>query len=374
MLNTTLLSIALLASLNAYQPNTGTPTFTADYKLLDFRDPTRTSSFPSRFGADVTVKGNRALIRNQSGNQQSGWMSVFEQVGGRWIQQTVLVPRGLGQDLDGDTIVIGTGGRVHVFELDLQGQWSETQLIDPPQGSTSCCQNFGENVSISGNTLIATAHRENFEDGAVYVFQRPAPGQPFAFLQRLTNPFPPAGDHYGRRMVHEGDSLYIGLRSNRFYLYEPVIADGEWALVTFRDLPFSAVHFGLSGNTFAVSDSMEAIRIFERSPTDLVLTNVIDAPTALNFGRLFDVSGDLLAVTAPEFSVIQPVGEVYLYGRDFGGPGNWGLSQVLVSPDGRTGDGFSSDVGIASDTILVGASGDSEHHSGSGSVIVFGTP
>ena len=77
------------------------------------------------------------------------------------------------------------------------------------------------------------------------------------------------------------------------------------------------------------------------------------------FGRTVSVSGDVMVAGAPAYEVDDDLyrGAAFLYGRNIGGPGKWGLIKMLVAGDGIEGDAFGFSVAIYGNTVVVGAPG-----------------
>jgi hypothetical protein len=83
-------------------------------------------------------------------------------------------------------------------------------------------------------------------------------------------------------------------------------------------------------------------------------------------GDAVAVSGDTAVVGDP-FST--SVGRAYVYERDLGGPGAWGLSRTLAPPDPTSYDRFGTAVAIDGDRVAVGAIFHGIHYNGA--VYVF---
>jgi uncharacterized repeat protein (TIGR01451 family) len=64
-------------------------------------------------------------------------------------------------------------------------------------------------------------------------------------------------------------------------------------------------------------------------------------------------------------------GSVYIFYRNQGGSGNWGQVAKLTAPDGRSYDYFGQSLAIYGHTVAVGAHGDDDRGSDSGSVYIF---
>ena len=145
------------------------------------------------FGNDVAIDGNRAIIGAPSnmGTNQPGTAYVFEWNGAQWIEVAQLqggdtVPDDLFADqvdLSGEHAVVGAwlsqssagwrSGGVYVFERQAGGSW--VQMGSKLVGSdTGAFDNFGRDVAIDGQWLVAGAFHKSVEtsqDGRAYVFQ-----------------------------------------------------------------------------------------------------------------------------------------------------------------------------------------------------------
>ncbi len=97
-----------------------------------------------------------------------------------------------------------------------------------------------------------------------------------------------------------------------------------------------------------------------------------DAEPSDFFGGSLGVSGETLVVGSEgDDDMGVESGSAYLFERDEGGPNAWGLVTKLVPADGAAFDLFGCVVAIDGDTIVVGAQGDDDFGSFSGSVYVF---
>lgn len=91
------------------------------------------------------------------------------------------------------------------------------------------------------------------------------------------------------------------------------------------------------------------------------------------FGNAVAANGDLIVVGAREADVGGNLsqGAAYLFGRDAGGAGNWGLIKKLLASDGARGAGFGSSVSLSGNWLAVGALYDDAPNPNQGSVYVF---
>lgn len=64
-------------------------------------------------------------------------------------------------------------------------------------------------------------------------------------------------------------------------------------------------------------------------------------------------------------------GSAYIYYRNQGGTDNWGEVVKITSSDSAAGDGFGVALSISGDTVIIGADGDDDNGSDSGSAYIF---
>ncbi|MFC1981249.1 FG-GAP repeat protein [Chloroflexota bacterium] len=90
------------------------------------------------------------------------------------------------------------------------------------------------------------------------------------------------------------------------------------------------------------------------------------------FGRTVSISGDTLAVGAHgDDDNGSESGSAYVFERNQGGADSWGQVKKLTSSDVATGDNFGLSVSISGDTLIVGAVWDDDNGSNSGSAYLF---
>jgi hypothetical protein len=164
-----------------------------------------------RFGTSVAIQGDTivagAPFRDGS-HGESGAAYVFTRTGTAWSAADALADEfavdgdkmGQSVDIDGDTIVVGCPGRgsgegaVRVFVWD-GGEWSSNGGVfaDAPGGEPG--HRLGECVSVSGDTLLASAGGFDMEIGSVVAFTRD--GASWEFEQRLYEPVSTPGEQFG---------------------------------------------------------------------------------------------------------------------------------------------------------------------------------
>ncbi len=73
------------------------------------------------------------------------------------------------------------------------------------------------------------------------------------------------------------------------------------------------------------------------------------------FGWVVATTRDLAVVGAPNDGLKNNYGAVYLFARSLNGSNIWTQAQILLQPDGSSGDAFGSAVAISGNTIVVGS-------------------
>ncbi len=76
------------------------------------------------------------------------------------------------------------------------------------------------------------------------------------------------------------------------------------------------------------------------------------------FGWAVAIDGDLMLVGALDYSALEMAsheGAAYLYGRNVGGPNQWGLIKEFSNPTPAVGDNFGYSVAIQGTTLVIGA-------------------
>ena len=90
------------------------------------------------------------------------------------------------------------------------------------------------------------------------------------------------------------------------------------------------------------------------------------------FGRSVSISDDHAIVGAyGEDSNGHNAGVAYLFYKDFGGIGNWGIAKKLTANDAEAGDVFGRSVSISGDYAIVGATGHDSLFNNSGAAYIF---
>jgi len=182
------------------------------------------------FGWSVAVDGDTAVIGACYDDNASGSVYVFTRDGsGNWAQQAKLLAEdGAADDyfgdsiaLDGDTVVVGINyhnitnlnpGSAYVFFRNDSGTWTQQAKLLPDDGAAY--DRFGQSaVAIDGDTAVIGATGDDDKgdsSGSVYVFTRDDSGT-WTQQAKLLAADGDAGDHFGRSVAVDGDTVVIGV-------------------------------------------------------------------------------------------------------------------------------------------------------------------
>ena len=241
----------------------------------------------------------------------------------------------------------------------------------------------------------------------VYLYQRGASVGQWSFLKRLDQPgpgFTEPGDEFATTLAMDGDTLVVGApRAGPDYYHE------TGAVYVYRRDAGGAntwgttqsVFYDIAGSRFGESLDIHRDRmvvgasaaggravVYERSSASADFTAVAELlPPAADLARIdggfayrVALYGDIAVVSDPAFlsTSIPPLhqGRVWVYARNQGGNGHWGLVTTLLSPPSTPPDGtlefgyaisvWGSDDQTRGETIAV-----SNHHQ-AGHVFLFG--
>ena len=309
------------------------------------------------FGWSVGISGDTVVVGAPAGDTttvaNAGTAYVFERPAGGWMNMTetamltasdAILAHGLGNAvaISGDTIVVADesnqifgflSGAAYVFERPAGG-WSdmtETAKLWASNGSGS--DRFGNDVSISGDTIAVGSRLDNTPfgstTGSVFVFDRPLSGWASSTEDHwLFSPTLQQTDQFGSSVSIDGDTLAIGAEGAN---------DG---------CP------GVSGC------SSGAAYIFVRNGqqwSEQARLLADDPKNQAFFGRQLDVCGDRVAVGSP--------GNAYSSVIVFDRSGTtWSRTKRLTSANAHGYDTFGGSVELDGEHVLCGA----DHYDGGG--------
>jgi hypothetical protein len=306
---------------------------------------------------------------------------------------------------DGDDDKGGSSGSAYIFERNQGGadQWGEVKKLTASDGAAG--DNFGRSVSISCDTVVVGAFLDDddgFTSGSAYIFERNQGGaNNWGEVKKLTASDGASDDRFGESVSIDCDTVTVGARNNddkgtnsgSAYIFERNHggADqwGEVKKLTASDgtlADFFGVSVSISCDTVvigAVGDddnggSSGSAYIFERNQGgannwgEAKKLTASDGAVGDTFGSSVSISCDMVVVGANgDDDKGSASGSAYIFERNQGGADQWGEVKKLTASDGAAGDQFGNSVSISCDTVVVGAEFDDDNGSSSGSAYVF---
>jgi len=368
------------------------------------------------FGESVSVSGNTAVVGAPSDDDagtDSGSAYVFVRTGSVWTQQQKLTASdaaardyfGIAVSVSGDTVLVGAdgdddhgfaSGSAYIFRYDpsrtICGRWwCEEQKLTASDAAG--VDQFGNSVSVSGDTAVVGAFRDDNYTGSAYVFVRS--GGVWTQQQKLTASDAAASDRYGHSVSVSGDTAVVGATQTFVDGFNPgsayvfVRAGTLWTEQQKLTASDAAANdsFGssvsVSGDTAVVGADLDShpgksfagsAYVFVRSGkvwNQQQMLTASDARSGDLFGVSVSLSGDTTVVGAyhdGEGGAAFDLGSAYVFVRS---GGIWTEQQKLTASDAAAGDEFGNSVSVSGDTAVVGAYQNYNSESDSGSAYVY---
>jgi len=307
------------------------------------------------FGRKVLISGDYAIITAPY-DGDNGWRSgsayVFKRDGTNWTEESkLLASDGANEDhfgwslsMSGDYVIIGAAGdnniggddsgSAYIFKRD-GTNWTQQAKLLPSDGAPFDV--FGTSVSISGDYAIIGAIYDDDNggtSGSAYIFKRD--GTNWTQQAKLLPSDGASGDAFGYVSI-SGDYAIIGAHS------DDDNGDGSG----------SAYIFKRDGTTWPEQAKLLAS---DGAASDRFGNSVqFDGYYAI-IGALFDDDSG------------SNSGSAYIFKRD---GTTWTEQAKLLASDGAASDWFGLHVSISGDYVIIGAYGDDDSGSSSGSAYVF---
>ena len=391
-----------------------TPWYSQIYSFILFSAESKLTASDAaagdEFGFSVAISGDTLVVgayQDDDGGTSSGSAYVFTRSGNTWTQQAKLTaPDAAASDyfgksvaISGDSVVVGaygnddagsTSGSAYVFTRS-GTTWTEQQKVTASDAAAG--DRFGESVAISGDTLLVGAHANDdagSNSGSAYVFTRI--GNTWTEQQKLAGSDTGYDDNFGKSVAISGDTLVVGAyiddddgsASGSAYVFTR--SSTTWTQkkkLTASDAA-AGDYFGesvaISGDTLVVGadrnddagGSSGSAYVFTRSGTSWTEQQKLtasDAAAGDYFGESVAISGDRVVVGAyQDDDGGTSSGSAYVFTRS----GNtWTQQAKLTAPDAAASDYFGKSVAISGDSVVVGAYGNDDAGSTSGSAYVF---
>ena len=351
-----------------------------------------------QFGSSVAMSGdtivvgapfedsNPALGNANNSLTDSGAVYVYVKDGnGNWIEQALLKASNAGSgDRFGNSVAIygdilavgasfedsiaGDSGAVYVFTRDVNGLWSQQQLLKA--ANTNSNDLFGGSISISEDRLVVGAVFEDSvfpNSGAAYVFERDSAGNWFqqAFLKASNAG---SGDEFGTSVSLSGDRLVVGA------VNEDSGRNANGANNILRESGAAYVFARTSSGSWQQEALLKASNGDSRD----------------EFGTAVSISGSNVVVGAalensassltPSDNSLASSGAAYLY--SFDANSSWVEQAIFKAENADVGDEFGTSVVISGNSVIVsavredsnpsiGPASNDDLFSGSGAVYLF---
>ncbi len=351
-----------------------------------------------KFGYAVAVDGDTAVIgayQDNGNGADSGAAYVFTRNDGVWDDGVKLTASGgaaydnfgISVAVDGDTVVVGApgndgagadSGSVYVF-VKPTGAWAtstETAKLTASDGAA--LDYFGYSVAVDGDTVLVGAYQDDDEEndsedsGSAYIFTKPnssggwADWDPMADTEtaKLTTSDGADDDWFGVSVALDGKTAVIGasgdddkgIDSGSVYVF--VKPSGAWADGNETDKLTASD--GEAQDNFGYSVAVDVDTVEVSGAEVEVATVVVGAYQHDPIDPHSDPDSPLYLLDA---------GAAYVFTRD--SEGVWDGGEKLTADDGDALDYFGYSVAVDVDTVVVGAYGDDDNGSASGSAYVF---
>ncbi len=302
------------------------------------------------FGYRVALQGDVAAVAANLDDDlgvDSGSVYVYEKdANGTWVLARKLLASdgaagdyfGLGLAVDGDTVLVGAPlhagllprqGAVYVFARDQggPGNWGEVAKFTP--GSAAQGALFGFALDVDGDQLLVGAPYQHLSlQGAAYLYRRDrASPSGWAPVKKISSADPATGLEFGHSVTLADDVLFV----------------------SGSNLPFPSISF--------------TIHVHQRDaggPGNWGEVRTIAMPSDFGldfFGERLVASGDLLCTGSPgeQDPVTLETGAVYLFGRDQGGPDNWGLVRRIRSSNAEDDLFYAEELALSDEWLVAGS-------------------
>ena len=322
------------------------------------------------FGLSVSISGDYAIV-GAYGDDDNGSLSgsayIYQKDEGgtdNWGQvKKITASDGAASDdfgrsvsISGDNAIVGafqddddgsSSGSAYSYQKDEGGtdNWGQVKKITASDGAES--DYFGVSVSISGDYAIAGAYLDDdngSSSGSAYIYQKDEGGTDnWGQVKKITASDGAASDYFGRSVSISGDYAIVG-------------ADGD-------------------GDNGSGSGSAYIYQKDEGGTDNWGQVKKITASDGAGsdyFGFSVSISGDYAIIGAYGGDDNGSLsGSAYIYQKDEGGTDNWGQVKKITASDGAADDYFGRSVSISGDNAIVGAHGDDDNGSLSGSAYIY---
>ena len=364
-----------------------------------------------KFGGAVSITKQAALVGatgDDAKTPDAGAAYVFLLSGGLWAEQYKLYTSspdtkdgfGGAVSMSGDVALVGNpgdddkgsgSGSATFQQLCLgQGFVQRTKQLMP--GGTTNDQ-FGAAAAMDGEWALLTAPYDDdagTDSGTAFIYRRN--GTSWSMAQKLLAPAGTTMDHFGLTADLSGDIAVIGAqdhsggveRAGAAYVFSR--SGNVWINATMLTASDRATHDYLgqavaAGTGLVLAGvpgdddrgtSSGSVRVFSGSGTSWTQAaklTAFDGTTGDQFGMAVALDSASALVGSPyDDDLGSSSGSAYLYSRS---GTSFSIMNKLLASDGASSDQFGASVAVDGAVALVGAPGDDDRASGSGSAYLF---
>ena len=355
------------------------------------------------FGSAVSIYQNRFVVgadRDDDNGSNSGSVYVYEWDGVIWLESKITASDGLQNNffggavsIDQDRFVVGAAqangnsfgsGAVYYYEWD-GSTWLENKITASDGQDLDL---FGGSVSLGNNIIVAGANGDDDSGtftGAVYYYEWDGS---MWIENKITASDAAAIDHFGISVSVDQERFVIGAYgdddngsfSGSAYIYDysncppttKIIAsdgtiDDEFGRSVSNDQDRIVVGAHTDDDNGSNSGSVYVYEHNGNTWQELKITASDGAPGAL-FGWAVSNDQDRIVVGAPlDNDNGSGSGSAYVYDWN----GSVWLETKITASDGTVNDNFGISVSIDQDRIVIGAYGDDDNGSSSGSIYLY---
>lgn len=330
---------------------------------------TDNSQAQADFGNSVAISGDTLVVgspRRDTPTTNAGEVRVYQRgssaTGAPWRQTATLVATGAAANdlfgssvaIDGDVIVVGApqadpnsvsnSGAAYVFLRDTVNPdvWTQSRRLTASPSASG--ELFGTSVAIDGSTIFVGAPQATVGSvqtgGKVSIFEKATDGSGnWPVLQTISAPI----------VAGTGESTLSG-----YFFGQSLALDGNTAVISAH-----------GANADTTRGNLGAVCVYQRAVAggtwtldrklDL-FTNPLSSADDF-FGYSVDIEGDVIVAGAYLYNAPGAVdsGAAFVFERNIGGAGAWGLARKLQPATQLTDDHFGYSVAVSSDHILVGS-------------------
>jgi hypothetical protein len=310
------------------------------------------------FGCSVSISGETVVVGangdDDAGNN-SGSAYVFNYNGATWVEEAKLTASdaaegdgfGFPVSISGETVVVGAyfdddagnnSGSAYVFKYN-GATWVEEAKLTASDAAAN--DYFGLSVSISSETVVVGAYENDDAgngSGSAYVFKYN--GATWVEETKLTASDAAAYDSFGISVSNSGETVVVGANG------DDDAGNGSGSVYVFR----------YNGTSWVEEAKLTAS----------------DAAAGDVFGTSVSIGDEIMTVGADfDDNAGYDSGSAYVF--KYNGT-SWVEEAKLTASDAAAGDWFGHSVSISGETVVVGAYGDDNAGSRSGSAYVFMMP